>query len=101
MTAADTIRGALTSVLGRIILAVYTLIIVPVLPTLINFVNTTLGYNISDAEITVYANKAALAIAGLAAVWLLNKGLFERKAIEVAQAVGVDLDKKVEKKPLA
>lgn len=86
----DTIRAALTSVIGRIIVVAYTIIIVPLLPTIINFANQTLGYHISDAEITSYANKAALAIAGLVAVWLLNKGLFERKALEVVQPnVGV------------
>lgn len=80
------LKTALTSFIGRVILAAFTLVVVPVLPTLINFVNNVLGYDLTDAQVTSYAKNAAIGIAALAATWLLNRGLFERSAVQ-AKAV--------------
>lgn len=99
------LKTALTSFIGRVILAAFTLVIVPVLPTLINFVNDVLGYNLTDAQVTSYAKNAALGIAALAATWLLNRGLFERAAviakgtIEAGKASGVTIENRVEHAP--
>lgn len=76
------LRKAISSFVGRIVLALYTLVVVPVLPTVINFTNDLLGYNLTDVQVSSYATKASLAIGGLAAIWLLNNGLFERAAIK-------------------
>ena len=81
-TLREMLRKFISSFIGRIVLAAYTLLIVPVLPSVINFVNDVLGYDLSDAQVQNYAAKAALAIGGLAAVWLLNNGLFERTALK-------------------
>jgi len=78
----EVIRKALTSFIGRLILAAYTLLVVPLLPSIINFANDILGYNLTDVQVQAYASKASLAIAGLASVWLLNNGLFERAAVK-------------------
>lgn len=75
------LKTALTSFIGRVVLAVFTLLIVPVLPTLINFINDLLGYNLTDGQVISYAKNAALGIGALAATWLLNRGLFERSAV--------------------
>lgn len=80
------LKTALTSFIGRVILALFTLIVVPVLPTLIGFVNDVLGYDLTDAQVTSYAKNAALGVAALGATWLLNRGLFERAAVN-AKAV--------------
>lgn len=87
------LKAAVTSFVGRIILAAYTLVVVPLLPAFINFMNTTLGYSLTDAQVSSYATKASVAIAGLAGVWLLNNGLFERAAV-VASSVFHPDDKK-------
>jgi fumarate reductase subunit D len=81
----DILKKAVTSFIGRVILALYTLIVVPVLPTLINFVNDTLGYNLTDAQVQEYSRNAAYGIAALATVWLLNNGLFERAALKAKE----------------
>ncbi len=78
----EVIRKAVSSFIGRIVLALYTVLVVPLLPTVINFTNGILGYDLTDAQVSSYATKAALAIGGLAAVWLLNNGLFERAAVK-------------------
>lgn len=77
----DVLRKALTSFIGRVVLALYTLVVVPLLPAAINFINGTLGYSLTDAQVQSYASKASYGIAALAAVWLLNSGLFERAAV--------------------
>lgn len=78
----EILRNAISSFIGRIVLAVYTLVIVPLLPTVINFLNNVLGYDLTDAQVSIYASRASWAIGGLAAVWLLNNGLFERAALK-------------------
>lgn len=93
------LKTALTSFIGRIILAGFTLVIVPILPTLINFTNDVLGYNLTDGQVTSYAKNAALGVAALAATWLWNRGRFEAAAvagqavIEAGKATGVSLDR--------
>jgi len=83
----DVIQKALTTFIGRVVLAVFTLVVVPVMPALINFVNSTLGYNLTDAQIQAYATNASYGIAALASVWLLNNGLFERAALKVKEVL--------------
>lgn len=78
----DVLKKAMTSFFGRIVLALYTLLVVPLMPSIINFTNNILGYNLTDLQVSAYANKASLAIGGLAAIWLLNNGLFERAAVK-------------------
>lgn len=80
------LKTALTSFIGRVVLALYTLVVVPMLPAVINFTNNILGYNLTDAQVTLYAKNAAFGIGALAAIWLLNNGLFERAAV-AAKAV--------------
>jgi len=84
---ADTLRKAVGSFVGRIVLAGYTLIVVPFLPSIINFTNGILGYSLTDAQVQSYADKGALAVGGLAAIWLLNNGLFERAAVQAKTAL--------------
>lgn len=99
------LKTALTSFIGRIILAAFTLVIVPVLPTLINFTNDVLGYDLTDTQVTSYAKNAAIGIAALAATWLLNRGLFERAAviahgtIEAGKQSNVKIENRVEHPP--
>jgi len=78
----DVVTKAISSFVGRIVLAAYTLIVVPFLPSIINFTNGVLGYSLTDAQVQSYADKGALAIGGLVAIWLLNNGLFERAAVQ-------------------
>lgn len=83
-----TITAALTTFIGRSVLAAYTFLIVPLLPSIINFANGVLGYELTDAQVNAYASKGAVGIAALAAVWLVNLGLFERAAKYVGGNLG-------------
>lgn len=91
----ETVRKALTSTIGRWIAGGFSLLLAPVLPALINFVNSTLGYNLSDGQVQSYSKTAALAIAGVVVTWLLNLGAHERTALRAAvdptNAVNPDL----------
>jgi hypothetical protein len=83
-TTNETVRNVLTSTIGKWIAGLFAVVLAPILPSLINGINDILGYDLSDAQVTSYSNKAALAIAGVLVTWLLNRGLFERKALDVA-----------------
>lgn len=72
------IQGVLGTFIGRVVLALYTLVVVPLLPAIINFLNNVLGYELTDTQVNSYASKAAIAIGVVASVWLVNRGLFER-----------------------
>lgn len=95
----ELLRKALSSFIGRIVLALYTLVVVPVLPTVINFVNETLGYDLTDVQVQSYASKAAIAVGALAAVWLLNNGLFERAAIKAKALLDASANAQIPQAP--
>lgn len=81
------IQKTLTSFIGRVVLAGYTLVIVPVMPSIINFTNNVLGYNLTDAQVQAYANRASIGVGALAAIWLLNNGLFERAVVKAKSVI--------------
>jgi hypothetical protein len=87
----STFRGVLnkvlTSFIGRVVLGLFSLVVLPVLPAIVNFINELLGYGLTDEQVKDYAETAAYGIAGMAAVWLLNNGLFERAALKVKAVV--------------
>ena len=76
-------QSALTSMIGRIVVALVSLVILPVLPTVVNFLNDVLGFALTDAEVLEYARNMAYGVAGLVAVWLLNRGRWETKLVEL------------------
>jgi hypothetical protein len=86
----DTVRGVLTSTIGRWIAGLFALVVGPALPAIINFINNTVGYDLTDAQVQAYSQKLSFAIAGVIVTWLINRGLFERKVVE--QTVSVDTD---------
>lgn len=74
--------------IGRIVLGLFTLIVLPVLPAIVDGANKLFSLGLTVAQVQEYATNAAYGVAGLAAVWLLNSGKFERLAHTAQDLIG-------------
>jgi uncharacterized membrane protein len=83
---AEAIRAALTSVVGRVVAGVTTVVLLPVLPSVVSAVNSITSLGLTDGQVMEYAKAAAVGGALVVSTWLFNRGRFEATALKVKDA---------------
>lgn len=86
-------KDVLTKFVGRVVVALFTLIVLPVLPAIVKFFNDVLSVGLTEHQVLDYANNMSYGVAALAVTWLVNRGWWERLAHTAADlfAEGKDI----------